>query len=455
MKFKVNRLGKIDSTEFELNDLTIICGKNNTAKTYITYTLYGFIKFIDDLKFSVKPFFDEYFKNLDSQNSIQLPISVLNNFLYNDLVKQFSITIPDIFSGNKILFQDSQINIINHLHINNLEINRLSILGSYAIEIIKKPQNDYILVKKTKFESEDVSYNDSDIEHLIQFSLERELKSIIRNDLLKDIPRVFISSVERSGISLFQKEITLNRSNIYESIFAKLNSLNENRNKFNTYPIAIQDNLKFVQRLFFTKQTPSEFILNNNDIIGEFSNLIGGEYILDKDNEEIKFIPTDSNLQLSMIESSSSIRALCDLGIYLKFFAKFGDLIMIDEPELNLHPENQRKLGRLFAKLINKGIKILITTHSDYIIKELSILTIMYHNKDIISNINDISNVKYNESNLISPKKINVFLTEYDNGRIILKPCEIDPYNGILVSSFDDSISDINNIMDELAFMSS
>jgi predicted ATPase len=44
---------------------------------------------------------------------------------------------------------------------------------------------------------------------------------------------------------------------------------------------------------------------------------------------------------------------------------------MVDEPELNLHPENQRRVARLFARLINLGIKVFITTHSDYIVKEL------------------------------------------------------------------------------------
>jgi predicted ATPase len=30
--------------EFSLGDLTIICGANNTGKTYATYALYGFLE---------------------------------------------------------------------------------------------------------------------------------------------------------------------------------------------------------------------------------------------------------------------------------------------------------------------------------------------------------------------------------------------------------------------------
>lgn len=50
---------------------------------------------------------------------------------------------------------------------------------------------------------------------------------------------------------------------------------------------------------------------------------------------------------------------------------------MVDEPELNLHPENQRKVARLLAALVNFGIKVFITTHSDYILKELNTLIML------------------------------------------------------------------------------
>ena len=50
---------------------------------------------------------------------------------------------------------------------------------------------------------------------------------------------------------------------------------------------------------------------------------------------------------------------------------------MIDEPELNLHPDNQRRIARLLARLVNLGIKVFITTHSSYIIKELNTLIML------------------------------------------------------------------------------
>lgn len=55
----------------------------------------------------------------------------------------------------------------------------------------------------------------------------------------------------------------------------------------------------------------------------------------------------------------------------MQTFAKVGDYLIIDEPELNLHPESQKYLAILLNDLVSKGLKIIISTHSDYLIREL------------------------------------------------------------------------------------
>lgn len=46
MKVSLRKVGMLDEAEFEVGDLTIICGDNNTGKTYATYGLYGYLNFI-------------------------------------------------------------------------------------------------------------------------------------------------------------------------------------------------------------------------------------------------------------------------------------------------------------------------------------------------------------------------------------------------------------------------
>ena len=44
MTFQFKNIGPVKKAELELGDLTVIAGRNNTGKTYIVYTLYGFLK---------------------------------------------------------------------------------------------------------------------------------------------------------------------------------------------------------------------------------------------------------------------------------------------------------------------------------------------------------------------------------------------------------------------------
>jgi predicted ATPase len=45
MKITIENIGVFRFAEYELADLTIMCGRNNTGKTYATYSLYGFIDY--------------------------------------------------------------------------------------------------------------------------------------------------------------------------------------------------------------------------------------------------------------------------------------------------------------------------------------------------------------------------------------------------------------------------
>ena len=98
--------------------------------------------------------------------------------------------------------------------------------------------------------------------------------------------------------------------------------------------------------------------------------LVGGEY--KATDAGVLFQPKDSKKSYGIEIASSSVRSLLMLNYYILNVAQKGDILMIDEPELNLHPKNQILMGRLIALLVNAGIKVFITTHSDYIVRELS-----------------------------------------------------------------------------------
>ena len=51
--------------------------------------------------------------------------------------------------------------------------------------------------------------------------------------------------------------------------------------------------------------------------------------------------------------------------------AKKEQIIIIENPEIHLHPKAQSKLGEFFAFVASKGIQIIIETHNDHLINRL------------------------------------------------------------------------------------
>jgi predicted ATPase len=51
-------------------------------------------------------------------------------------------------------------------------------------------------------------------------------------------------------------------------------------------------------------------------------------------------------------------------------------ILIIEEPEAHLHPENQIKMTEIYAELSSFGVKIIMTSHSNYVFNKLSNIVI-------------------------------------------------------------------------------
>ena len=48
-----------------------------------------------------------------------------------------------------------------------------------------------------------------------------------------------------------------------------------------------------------------------------------------------------------------------------------GDTLIIEEPEAHLHPGAQADMAVILARLVRAGVKVIITTHSDWLLQEI------------------------------------------------------------------------------------
>jgi predicted ATPase len=89
----------------------------------------------------------------------------------------------------------------------------------------------------------------------------------------------------------------------------------------------------------------------------------------------------DLNDKLEMQDTSSMIAEISPIVAYLKFILNDTangkmSVLFIEEPEAHVHPSNQIKLAKVFAKLIRYNVKLVLASHSNYIFNEFNNLVI-------------------------------------------------------------------------------
>ena len=75
---------------------------------------------------------------------------------------------------------------------------------------------------------------------------------------------------------------------------------------------------------------------------------------------------------LPLMNSSSMVSELAPVVLYLRHVVRPGDTLIIEEPEAHLHPTAQVEFTRLLVAAVKSGIRIVITTHSEWVLWELA-----------------------------------------------------------------------------------
>jgi predicted ATP-dependent endonuclease of OLD family len=449
MKIQVKNLGPLKEAEFEVADLTIICGGNNTGKTYATYALFGFLHtWREIVSIDIDP---TIIKSLINGETVSANLENYINkcqTIVDDNCKKYSEQLFRLFSAPPKSFKNVEFKaIINTENIRHLTkklsgeyINRVP--GTSESLLINKVFNEFNIQITWRSSSKPSEISTDFLSSLVSNQIGHLLFKRV-------IPSVFIASVERTGISIFRREIDASRNILLENM-SRENSpdmqLNIFRARYKTYPLSIQFGLDFNRSIGGRDNDGGFLVEEHPSILEDFGDILGGVYKF-SDYDELYYSPkTSPKMRLSVYESSSAVRSLLDLGFYLRNIAEPGSLLIIDEPELNLHPENQRRIARLLARLVNIGIKVFITTHSDYIIKELNTLIMLNHDKPHLKKIAEEEGYKPEE--LIAAERIKVYIAENST----LVPANIDPEMGIEARSFDTTIEDMNRIQEAIVW---
>ena len=459
--FSFRNIGPVREADLELGDFTIIAGRNNTGKSYIVYTLYGFLKmwnswpgirrFLAGRKKSQADFPDmgEVLERLTHEGKVTISTSSHSlerqrRVILDQLSRDFSRNgISRLFSSKSGDFNDAAISV--KVHDVNIDI------GGFPPVEIRLPGNGSLLFKREAdqlvitLEGPNRTNFPPDLDILVGAgSLVLMLGAFF--------PEPFILSAERFGISLFYRELDFTKNQLVDLLQKMGNEKDRERyNPFlfldrttSRYALPVKDNINYTRSLPDRAKEKSEF--HSTKLFNDIKDMMDGYFKTSGD--EIRFISKARSpgrkFDVPLHLASSSARGLSDLYFFLKHVAKRNHLLIIDEPESHLDTANQIQLARLLARLVRAGLKVLVTTHSDYLIKEINNLVML--DSDFEGKEEALKSLKYTNDDALNQASIRAYVA--DNNSLI--PCAVDRF-GIDMPVFDETIDRINATSNELA----
>lgn len=453
MKIHIKNLGPVHDAQFDLNKkLTIFCGRNNTGKTYVSYIIHALLSQLVFIQFP-EPVI-EPISNSEEKYIVHFSTETITKFR-DELVHSLKDRLDNIFG-------------ISEQHSNKAYFSKFNIFFDTDNDTFLKRVLEEEFERKFIYEDTSFSVNKKNGTLDVELAVARPdsldltkpsptkyylLSILLKALVLYPITKSEIFPVERNSIYTFSKELSINRNLLID----QMQELNNNAHKSpmelffrssTRYPQAIRDGLYVANDLNEIQKHNSPF-LEFADALE--SDLLHGKVNIGKEGE-VYFCPEKfKSAKMPIHLSASIIKTLTSLVLYLRHRANRNDLIIIDEPELNLHPDNQVVLARLFARLINQGFRLLVSTHSDYIIREFNNLIMLGAMQDSKqSRAMKLGNYTVDEQ--LKAEDVGVYFFDFNfRGQKKVKVQSIEVTNtGFDIQTIDETINKQSNISQDL-----
>lgn len=446
---EISYLGAIQKVTIDIQKpLTLFCGPNSTGKTYLSYLLYAILENTDYVESKE---LDKIVKLFSEHKEFILNYEIIEKFI-QDVAISIKDRLGSIFGigDNTVDKLFSKFNLYLVLSEDDYE----KIIKSPCRLISKNGEKEIGIVKEAS--SNKVIYHingeNSTTERNSLMGLRLMMNHFFRLLCFRNSGNARMLTVERNSIYTFKTELSIGRNELIDRIQQKsdnseLDILDIVNRSSRRYPLAVRSSLRIANDLDNIQKFNSPYYtiaeLIEKDILqGEVKITRTGdvEFISDK-------VGKTKHLPIHL--TSSIVKTMSSLVIYLKHIANKGDLLIIDEPEMNFHPNVQILLMRIFAILTKLDLQIIISTHSDYIIREVNNLimakTIYNKNSQLIEELG------YKESMLLNKNDIAVKYFNYGKRKKLIEVVDIKVEDdGFTVESIDNTINEQNRITETL-----
>jgi ABC-type Mn2+/Zn2+ transport system ATPase subunit len=371
MKLTVENIGALKHASIELADLTVIAGENDSGKSTVGKIIFALIQ-----AFSRYPILLRQERNENIRRELErLFIDLRRNFDIDQYTEIREILSPvrllkriEVYGEETLL----DISVVLHrleaispeqkLAVIRRSRERLEKLKEYVRMEIHEPHaisNSIFKALQSEFNGEIVSKTQSE---LARIAISDGATTILKL-ALSDEGIVEFWGGESIG---FEDATFVDGPSIlqYHSVMRGFNPLGESQFFTGSMPFHVLDLSKklTVGKLgLFGLERISNLNLGNTYKGKVFFDSDENNFFLDKGGYRVS-----ANNIASGVKSMGLLDLLIDGG-----YVRDGTLLILDEPETNLHPKWQIEYAKMLCTLIERGAKILVTSHSPYMVEAL------------------------------------------------------------------------------------
>lgn len=360
----VEDFGKIKQANIEVSPLTLIVGDNNSGKSYLLSLLWGLYSAGHDSflfrnleELEIDGYKELYSKIEDMVEASKSEVEIEISFHMDEFIKILNA----ILEMRKDIFVKS---IFNYEGIS---------IGKLKIELLRKQQ----FIIRGSYDGKFLHYSYRPEKRNIGFS-EKLPDDFIVQRIIQDIlswilntkkgsrgENVIYLPAARTGFMLAKDIINkVGRRAAYDVMDGE--EIEE-----------AQDMQPFTKPIMQFLDTLEDLSIDNDGFYAEIAEWMeavmahGNIEYSETNRKEIRYIPNGENESLPLRTASAVVTELAPLAMMLKYKKRI-DMICYEEPEMCLHPQLQQEMGRLLIRLVNKGIPVIATTHSDIIIQHIN-----------------------------------------------------------------------------------
>lgn len=382
MRLKLQNIAIIEEAIIDINGITLIAGQNDSGKSTVGKVLYALTRGIniDENRFNFSK--NDYIYNTlrSIRNLLSRSRSEIDNdkFIQEKFISNFDKNEDSYFSRkNRFLFHS-----FNNEKLSNELIALEDLYLKYTDENITTQLNKLIENIRERINLT-IDSNEVLIYELETF-FKNEFGNQIRNQFSQEESRLEIEGINKKEI-LFGKEIVIDgietNSFFYDDVIFIESPILINKYLYliNSRPL-FEKNDYLNSKIFKEDEIKDIFTdesSNINSFLNEINKLINGKFNFDE-NERLVF--NKGNIDFDIDNVATGIKTFGILQLLLqKGEINSNSLLIIDEPEVHLHPTWQVKFAEILVKLSKElNIQMVLTSHSPYFIEAIDTFSKKY-----------------------------------------------------------------------------